>query len=108
MPKTFQEIYDAKPFDPNSRPDQLGEIGRQVVLKAAAGSARQAGEFANGQEVMDMLGGMMVGLVQVAQASLQGDEDRIDAAIREMLTMNAAWAVDLARSCEGKDPLPSA
>lgn len=31
-----------------------------------------------------------------------------DRAIREMIIMNAAWAVDMARACEGKDPLPSA
>lgn len=107
MSRTFQEIYEASPFNPNDRCDQLGELGRQLILKAALGVSREAGEFADAHEVMDWLGGMMVGIVQAAQASLTRS-DQADAAIREMLTMNAAWAVDLARSVEGKDPLPSA
>lgn len=107
MSRTFQEIYDASPFDPTSRTDQLGELGRDMVLKAALGLHRDAGELASAQEVMDIVGGMMVGLVQVAQASLT-NSDAADIAIREMIIMNAAWAVDMARSCEGKDPLPSA
>ena len=107
MSKTFDDIYNATPFYPTDRTDQLGEIGRQMVLKAALGYSREAGEFASTQEVFAWVAGMMVGLVQVAQASLPRG-DPADTAIVEMLTMNARWAVDMARSCEGKDPLPVA
>lgn len=107
MSDAFQRLYNATPFDPNDRTDQLGEFGRQMVLKAALGVNRNMGDFASAQEVMDTVGGMMVGLVQFAQCSLERG-DKADQAIREMLVMNAGWAVDMARSCEGKDPLPTA
>lgn len=107
MSDAFQRLYNATPFDPNDRTDQLGEFGRQMVLKAALGASRNIGDFANALEVMDVVGGMLVGLVQFAQSSLERG-DPADRAIREMLVMNAAWAVDLARSCEGLDPLPTA
>jgi hypothetical protein len=105
MSRTFQQIYDASPFNPNDRTDQLGELGRQMILTAAIDIHSDAGELANGQEVMDIVGGMLVGLVQVAQASLNRS-DQADTAILEMITMNARWAVDMARACDGLDPLP--
>lgn len=107
MSDAFQRLYNATPFYPNDRTDQLGEFGRQMVLKAALGASRNIGELANAQEVMDVVGGMMVGLVQFAQSSLERG-DPADRAIREMLVMNAAWAVDLVRSSEGLDSLPTA
>jgi len=107
MSDAFQRLYNATPFDPNDRIDQLGEIGRQVVIKAALGASRNIGELADAQDVMGVVAGMLVGLVQFAQSSLERG-DPADRAIREMLVMNAAWAVDLARSSEGLDPLPTA
>lgn len=91
----------------DSRTDQLVEIGRNTVIEAFVGAIEQAGEFVTAHEMMDLLGGMMVGIVQVAQSAMESS-DRADSAIREMMTMNAARAVDFARAFEGKEPLPSA
>lgn len=56
-----------------------------------------------------LLGGLLVGIVQVLQATASSADgmtaDEIDAAIRASIVQIAPWAVDMARSAEGKEPL---
>lgn len=59
-----------------------------------------------------LLGGLLVGIVQVLQATASSangmTRDEIDAAIRASIIQIAPWAVDMARSAEGKEPLANA
>lgn len=109
MTTAFQRLYNATPFDPNDRGDRIGEEARQLIL---TGAHRVAGEVLTGEDLPYLLGGLLVGTVQIMQAmsSTAGGHtrDEIDALIRSSIIQTAAWAVDMARATEGQDPLPNA
>jgi len=59
-----------------------------------------------------LLGGLLVGIVQVLQATSSSangmSRDEIDAAIRVSIMQIAPWAVDMARAADGQEPLANA
>ena len=103
MSDAFQRLYDATPFDPDDPLDQIGEVARQMVLTSALGVIQKL-HVKTPEETNIQIGGMIVGLVQVMQASF-GASDEVDAAIRASIIQTAPWAVDLARTIQGKGPL---
>ncbi len=109
MSDTFARLYGATAFDPDDRQDQIGEAARQSVLDAVleAGFAVE-----DSKDMAYLLGGLLVGVVQVMQATSAPapgtTRDQIDAAIRASIMQMAPWAVDMARSAEGKEPLANA
>ena len=106
MSATFARLYGAKPFDPDDRQDQIGEAARQLLLSTAHPVTAL---IQGGEDMPYLLGGLLVGIVQVLQATATSangmSEEEIDAAIRSSLLEIAPWAVDMARSAEGKEPL---
>ncbi len=99
----FQRLYGAQPFDPNDRLDRIAEAARKTLIRTAIETeATMAVE--GGPDLPALLGGLLVGLVQVVQATTFASDQR-DAAIRTSIMQLAAWAVDAARSAEGKEPL---
>lgn len=106
MSATFARLYGAKPFDPDDRQDQIGEAARQLLLSTAHPVTAL---IQDGKDMPYLLGGLLVGIVQVLQATASSadgmSEEEIDAAIRSSLLEIAPWAVDMARSAEGKEPL---
>lgn len=106
MGDTFQRLYGATAFDPNDRQEQIGELARQTLLQAALETGITMG-VTGGEDTPYLLGGLLVGIVQILQATMvAGDET--DAAIRASIIQIAPWAVDMARSAEGKEPLANA
>lgn len=108
MTSTFQRLYDAKPFDPDDYQDQLGEAARRLLLDSALPVTSLV---RTGDDMPYLLGGLLVGIVQILQATAGGagmSRDEIDAAIRASLMQIAPWAVDMARSAGGKEPLANA
>lgn len=107
--KTFERLYNATPFDQTDRQDQLGEAARKLLLDTAFPVTSLVQD---GQDIPYLLGGLLVGIVQVLQATSSSADgmsrDEIDAAIRVSIMQIAPWAVDMARSAEGKEPLPNA
>ena len=103
MARDMQTKWGATPFDPTDPNDAVGESARKAVLdafanvKADVDGADRAGEY--------LLGGMLVGVVQVMQASLDADGEQFDAQIRASLMQIAPWAVDMARSAQDRPPL---
>lgn len=105
MADTFARLYGATPYDPNDFQDQLGEMARQALLSSAEPVVMMV---RNGQDMPALLGGLLVGTVQVLQAtadSRTSGTDQVDAAIRTSIIQLAGWAVDMARSAEGREPL---
>ena len=107
--KTFQRLYGATSFNPDDRQDQLGEAARRMLLDTALPVTSLVQD---GKDMPYLLGGLLVGIVQVLQATASSangmSRDEIDAAIRASLIQIAPWAVDMARSAEGKEPLSNA
>jgi hypothetical protein len=102
MKAAFQRLYGAEPFDPNDRQQQLAESARKLLLATAIDTTKLV---QGGQDMPYLLGGLLVGIVQVLQATANPQDDETDAAIRASIMQIAPWAVDMARSCEGKEPL---
>lgn len=97
--------YGAGRFDDDDANDRLAEKCRKAVIDAYASAigpedddAPRQGEF--------IVAGLMVGVVQIIQASLSVSGDTADAATRASLLQITPWAVDMARAFEGRDPLP--
>jgi hypothetical protein len=108
MGDTFQRLYGATAFDPNDRQDQLGEAARLLILDAALPVLARV---QSGKDMPHLLGGLLVGIVQITQAVARPGgmtADEIDASIRASIIQIAPWAVDMARSAEGKEPLVNA
>ena len=103
MTDTFRRLYGATPYDPTDRHDQIGEIGRTAIIEATLRVHDQI-EIRGGADAPALLGGLLVGLTQVIQATMVAG-DRTDAAIRASIMQLAPWAVDMARAAEGKEPL---
>jgi hypothetical protein len=107
--KAFQRLYDAKPFDPDDRQDQLGEAARRLLISTALPVTSLVQD---GKDMPFLLGGLLVGIVQVLQATASSSNgmtrDEIDASIRASIVQIAPWAVDMARSAEGKEPIANA
>jgi hypothetical protein len=100
----FVRLYGAGPFDENNPQDQLGETARRAVLQAAE---KAICSVRSGADMPYVIGGLLVGIVQLVQAATnQSDED--DAAIRASILQLTPWAVDMARSVSGKEPLANA
>ena len=103
--KAFQRLYGAaSPFDPTNRQDQLGEDARRHLLITALSFTEGVKDRG---DLPHLLGGLLVGIVQVLQATA-GTGDETDAAIRASIIQIAPWAVDMARSAQGKEPLADA
>ncbi|MFQ6550474.1 hypothetical protein AADZ90_021230 [Aestuariibius sp. 2305UL40-4] len=96
--------YGARRFDENDANDRCAERVRQAVL-AAYREALSPEDDEAPQQTEYVLGGLMVGIVQIMQASLEKSGDQADAAIRASILQLTPWAVDMARSFEGKAPL---
>jgi GAF domain-containing protein len=107
MNNTFQRLYGATQFDPNDRQDQIGEAARRTLL-ASALQASITMAVEDGQDMPYLLGGLMVGMVQILQATSAMGQDETDAAIRASIIQIAPWAVDMARAAQGLEPLATA
>lgn len=94
----------ATPFDPRDPADQLGEAARRHLLDSAAPLLKAA---RSNEDIAAVLGGLLVGIAQIMQACLV-DGDEADAAIRATILQLAPWAVDMARSAQGKGSPPDA
>lgn len=109
MNSTFERLYAAKPFDPDDRQDQIGEAARKLLLGAALPVTAM---IRSGADMPYLLGGLMVGIAQVLNATASSaagmTPDEIDASIRASMIEIAPWAVDMARSVEDKPPLATA
>lgn len=95
--------YGALPFDPNDSHDLLAEHGRKMLLETALREIAN-GSVPDSDHLQYLLGGMMVGLVQVAKAHL-ADSDDSWASVRASIAQLTPWAVDQARSISGLPPL---
>jgi len=99
----FTEKYGAVPFDENSHNDAVAERARRAVLQAYTKTISKDDELAP-RQLEFILAGLLVGVVQVVQASAE-QSDQADAAIRSSIIQTAPWAVDHARAQHGLDPL---
>ena len=106
MTGTFQRLYQATPFDPTDRQDQIGDAARMAVIDAALQTKLTMG-VKGSEDLPALLCGLLVGLVQVMQAT-STPSDQADAAIRTSIMQLTPWAVDMARAAEGKEPLANA
>lgn len=103
----FAQRYGAVTFDPDNPNEALAERARKAVLSAY--KAAMTPEDRNAPRQAEyLIGGLIVGVVQVLQASTNGERDTVDAAIRASITQVAGWAVDTARAMQDIDPLPEA
>ncbi len=107
-PDMFAKKYNATAFDPTDPDESLAESARQAVISAYL-KVIDEGRAKKGSSPMQLpylLGGLLVGCVQVMQSSATADsQDEIDAAIRASIVQTAGWAVDTSRSMMGLDPL---
>lgn len=105
MTAKFARLYGATAFDPDDRQDQIGETARRALIEAAIKTGVTMG-VESGDDMPFLLGGLLVGAVQITKAIATGmPPDEIDAAIRASIIQIAPWAVDMARSIDGKEPL---
>lgn len=105
MTGAFERLYGATALDPADRQDQIAELARRTLIDAARRTGATM-QVRGGEDLPFLLGGLMVGVVQVIQATAgEGPKDEIDAAIRSSLMQMAGWAVDMARSAQGLEPL---
>lgn len=108
MKAAFERLYGATRFDPDDRQDQIGEAARKAVIDSAISTGCTFGVI-DGEDMPSLLGGLMVGIVQVAQSVASSGRgmtaDEIDAAIRASIIQIAPWSVDMARSAQGREPL---
>lgn len=105
MHDTFARLYGATAFNPDDRQDQIGELARTSLLEAALASAVTM-KVQDGNDMATLLGGLLVGIVQVMEAVATGiPRDEIDAAIRASIMQLAPWAVDMERSSDKLEPL---
>lgn len=100
----FQRLYGATAFDPSDRQDRLGEAARKMLINTAL-NTEVTGLVRGGSDMPYLIGGLLVGIVQVLQATATPQDDQTDAAIRASIIQIAPWAVDMARTVEGKEPL---
>ena len=105
--KPMERLYGAKPFDPNDRQQQIAEAARTLLLECALPVIQR---IEGGEDMPYLLGGLLVGIVQVAEATAGPpmSRDEIDASIRASLIQLAPWAVDMARSVTDLEPLQNA
>lgn len=98
--------YDALPFDPDDSRDVLAETGRRMLIETAI-AAVETKTAPDGEHLQYLLGGLMVGIVQIAVAHIESDDDGW-ASVRAAMLQMTPWAVDQARSIVDLPPLPEA
>lgn len=103
----FSQKYAATPFDPSDPGEALAERMRGALISAVLDATRPEDDTIP-TALAYTQAGLMVGLAQVLRASANGSRDEVDAAIRASTIQSAGWAVDMARACQGVDPLPEA
>lgn len=104
MTDAFARKYDAAAFDPDDPDEALADRARRCVIRAYK-EAISADDDSAPRQLEYLLGGLLVGVVQIMQASADADADLADAAIRSSIMQTAPWAVDTARAMQGRDPL---
>ncbi len=102
----FREKYDASPFDPADPRDAKSEAAR-VILIGAFKDALHTVDAQSGEDVQDIMCGLLLGLVCIVSAHVENN-DQSHAAIRSSLIQLAPWAVDMMRSIDGLPPLAEA
>lgn len=104
MGDAFAKKYDAVAFDDNELNDKTAETARKAMIAAYQQALPTLPESA--PRALEMtLYGLLVGLVQVMQASSVKQGDEADSAIRTSIFEITPWAVDFARAMDGRDPL---
>ena len=104
MTQAFADKYQAARFDESDPNEALAERARKAVLTAYDAAMRR--EDKGGSKQLEyLMGGLLVGVVQVVQSSADAPQDQVDAAIRASILQQAAWAVDTSRAMMGLDPL---
>lgn len=101
---TFAKKYNAVAFDPSDSNEALAERARHAVLNAYL-EAMQPQDADAPRHMEYLMGGLLVGVVQVMQSSGKPSGSESDAAIRASIIQTAAWAVDTSRAMQGLDPL---
>lgn len=99
----FKLKYGATPFDPKDPRDARSERARKVLVGAALASMKKL-DARTGEDMQDIAGGLLVGLVGV-MFSFMESTDANHAALRASLIQLMPWAVDLVRDMEGLPPL---
>lgn len=99
----MRKKYGALPFDPDDSRDVLAETGRKMLIETALREIID-GSVPDSDHLQYLLGGMMVGLVQIAFAHLQEGDDSW-ASVRASINQLTPWAVDQPRSISGLPPL---
>lgn len=99
----FEKKYNASPFDPNDPRDAKTEFARTTLLAAFATVLEEC-EVETGEDLQDIAGGLLVGLVGVLFCySVSTDENH--ASLRAGLLQLLPWAVDMVRSIDNLPPL---
>ena len=105
MTEAFAKKYDAGCFNPDDPNEALADRARRAVLVAYEAAMVPADDDAP-RQLEYLLAGLLVGVVQVMQSSLDAEPDHADASIRASIIQTAPWAVDVSRAMQGHDPLP--
>lgn len=96
--------YGQVEFDPNDPNDALADRARQAVIRAFEETISPEDDLAP-RQLEYTLAVLQIGVVQVIQAISAKQGDEADAAIRASIIQTAGWAVDMARSAQGREPL---
>lgn len=104
MSRSFQQKWDASPFDENSDYDRIAETARKAVIATWLNLGHE-GLANDGEGVSAIAGGLLLGHVCIL-ASFISDEDHDK--LRAGLLQTIPWAVDMMRDMSGLPPLPEA
>ncbi len=99
----FQRRYDASPFDPTDKRDVNSEAARKIMLTSFI-AAMETTRAESGEDLQDIAGGLLVGLVQIMMG-LGPVDDVTHGHIRAGLLELIPWAVDMSRQQHGLPPL---
>ncbi len=102
----FEERYNVPPFDPNDPRDVMSDTARRIMIRAFQ-EAMHTVDAQSGEDLQDIMGGLLLGLVCVMSAHME-TTDQSHAAIRSSLIRLAPWAVDMMRSFDDLPPLAEA
>jgi len=104
MTEAYAKKYDAGRFDPDDPNDALADRARRAVLVAYEAAMVPADDDAP-RQLEYLLAGLLVGVVQVMQSSMDAERNHADATIRASIIQTTPWAVDMSRAMQGHYPL---
>lgn len=99
----FAEKYSATPFDANNPRDCRSEKARVILTKAYM-EVMDTVPVDTGDDLQDVAGGFLVGLVGILAAQM-AKTDANHAALRAGIIQLVPWAVDMVRSMDDLPPI---